>query len=83
MMAKLKLGGLLFVAVVIVLFVAQNTAAMNVRFLFWQISSSTATIVFLALAVGFAVGLGVGSWIAKSGAKKTEAARPHSASPES
>lgn len=83
MIAKLKLGGLILLAVLIVLFVAQNTAAMEVRLLFWQISSSIATIVFLTLAFGFAIGVAVGSWIAKSGVKKTGTPSPHSVPPES
>lgn len=62
---KVKFLGLLLAVIAVVIFVLQNTATVDLRFLFWQFSSALALVVFLTLALGFAIGLVVGRWLTK------------------
>lgn len=54
---KLKLYLGLALLVLVVVFMLQNTAVVNLRFLFWQLSLSQALLLFLVFASGLAVGL--------------------------
>ncbi|MGB9690043.1 LapA family protein [Thermogutta sp.] len=65
MVTKIKLAVLIFLALLIIVFVLQNTATMAIRFLFWEFSSSVATLVILMFALGFCVGLLVAGWLVK------------------
>lgn len=54
---KLKLYLGLALLVLVVVFMLQNTAVVNLRFLFWQLSLSQALLLFLVFTSGLAVGL--------------------------
>jgi uncharacterized integral membrane protein len=56
-----KLVSLLVLASLVVLFIVQNAAAAEVRFLFWSLSMSLSLFVFLLFAIGVVVG-----WLAHS-----------------
>ena len=60
---------------VVVLFVAQNAQAVEVRFLFWQLAVSQALLLIFVLVAGFGLGWLLHAWIAW---KRTRGAEPHS-----
>jgi len=43
-------------AVLVIIFVIQNTVVVDIRFLFWTLSMSRALMIFAILAVGIAIG---------------------------
>ncbi|NIP74227.1 MAG: DUF1049 domain-containing protein [Gammaproteobacteria bacterium] len=51
-----KLIAVLVVVGLVVVFVAQNAAVVEIRFLFWNVAISRAVVIFLALAAGVAAG---------------------------
>lgn len=51
-----KLVLILILASLGVVFVAQNTAAVEIVFLFWRISMSSAILIFFTLMLGFLLG---------------------------
>lgn len=69
MFARIKLVLLILLTLLVVIFVVQNTATMAIRFLFWEFSSSVATLVILMFALGFCVGLLVAGWLVRGMAK--------------
>ena len=50
------LMGALTLAGLAVIFIVQNVAAVNVTFLLWTVSLSTALLIFFTLAIGFLLG---------------------------
>jgi uncharacterized integral membrane protein len=48
----------------VVVFVAQNAQAVELRFLFWRVALSQALLLFFVLAVGFGAGWILRTWIA-------------------
>lgn len=53
---SLKLVLILILASLAVVFVAQNTAVVEIAFLFWRISMSSAILIFFTLMLGFLLG---------------------------
>lgn len=51
-----KLVLILILASLAVVFVAQNTAVVEIAFLFWRISMSSAILIFFTLMLGFLLG---------------------------
>lgn len=51
-----KLVLILILASLAVVFVAQNTAVVEIAFLFWRISMSSALLIFFTLMLGFLLG---------------------------
>jgi len=41
---------------VVVIFIVQNAAVVNIQFLFWNISMSRSLMIFFVLAIGIAIG---------------------------
>jgi len=59
MITKKHIGIGLFISALIVTFILQNTAIVNLHFLFWKVSMSRSLMIFLVLLAGMLVG-----WIA-------------------
>lgn len=57
----MKLVLMLILASLAVLFIAQNVAVVEIVFLFWRISMSSALLIFFSLMTGFVLG-----WFAHS-----------------
>lgn len=53
---NLKLLLMLMLSSVAVVFVAQNVAVVEIRFLFWRVSMSSALLIFFTLMTGFVLG---------------------------
>jgi uncharacterized integral membrane protein len=53
---NLKLLLMLMLSSVAVVFVAQNVAVVEIRFLFWRASMSSALLIFFTLMTGFVLG---------------------------
>lgn len=53
---NIKLALLLILSSLAVVFVAQNGATVEVSFLFWNVSVSSALLIFFTLILGFVVG---------------------------
>ena len=53
---NIKLVLLLILSTLSVIFVAQNIAAIEVRFLFWSASISSSLLIFFTLLLGFLLG---------------------------
>jgi uncharacterized integral membrane protein len=51
-----KLVLILILSSLAVVFVAQNTAVVEIAFLFWRISMSSAILIFFTLMIGFLLG---------------------------
>jgi len=47
---------ILILAVILVIFIIQNSNIANVKFLFWTISMSMIILIFLVALIGFAIG---------------------------
>lgn len=58
-----RLTAVLVLLGLVVVFVTQNAAVVEIRFLFWALDVSRAVVIFLALAVGVVAG-----WILRSAA---------------
>jgi len=54
--SKLALALVLALSGMAVIFIAQNVAVVEVRFLFWQASISSALLIFFALLLGLVLG---------------------------
>ncbi len=76
-MSRLKLIMVLALTAVLVVFVVQNAAAYEVRFLIWNLSISGAALVFVSAAAGFLAGVLVGGRVSHPGTKHDAAAKPH------
>lgn len=53
---NLKLILILILSSLAVVFIAQNTAVVEIAFLFWRISMSSAILIFFTLMIGFLLG---------------------------
>lgn len=53
---NMKLVLILILASLAVVFVAQNTEVVEIAFLFWRISMSSAILIFFTLMLGFLLG---------------------------
>ncbi|NMC19368.1 MAG: hypothetical protein GYA33_03010 [Thermogutta sp.] len=76
-MSRLKLIVVLAITAVLVVFVVQNAAAYEVRFLVWNLSISGAALVFVSAAAGFLAGLLFGGRVPLLGTKHNAAAKSH------
>ena len=61
---QLRFFVLLSLLALVVVFVAQNAQAVELRFLFWRVAMSQAVLLFFVLAVGFGAGWILRTWIA-------------------
>lgn len=75
-MSRLKLLIVLVLTAVLVVFVVQNAAAYEVRFLIWNLSISGAALVFVSAAAGFLAGVLVGGRVSHPGNKHNAEAKP-------
>ena len=53
---KIKLISILTLFILAMIFVAQNVGVVEINFLLWKISMSSALLIFFALLAGFALG---------------------------
>ncbi len=53
---KLKLALILILSILAIVFIAQNVAMVEIDFLFWTISLSSALLIFFTLILGFVLG---------------------------
>ncbi len=53
---NLKLMLILLLSSLVVVFIAQNVAVVEIGFLFWRISMSSALLIFFTLMIGFILG---------------------------
>jgi putative membrane protein len=53
---NLKLVLIFVIASLVVIFITQNAAVVDVRFLFWNVSMSRALLIFFLLILGIALG---------------------------
>jgi len=67
---NIKIILLIIVACFVVIFVTQNVSAVTVSIFFWEISLSLALLIFFVLAIGFALGWFLHSYIAYQKIKK-------------
>jgi len=51
-----KLAAILIISTLAVLFIVQNVAVVDVGFLYWKISMSSALLIFSTLTIGFMLG---------------------------
>ena len=63
-----KLIGVLILAGLVVLFIIQNVAVVEIRLLFWSIQMSRSLLMFLLLAIGMIIG-----WFLHAYLKSTKA----------
>ena len=61
-----KLIGVLVLAGLVVLFIIQNVAVVEIRLLFWSIQMSRSLLMFLLLAVGMIIGWFLHAYLKKS-----------------
>jgi len=71
---NIKVILLMIIAGLAVLFIIQNVSAVTVGIFFWTISLSLALLIFLVLAIGFALGWFLHSFMAYMKVKKDVAA---------
>lgn len=60
---NLKLILILILSSLAVVFIAQNVAAVEIGFLFWRVSLSSALLIFFTLMVGFVLGWSLHSYL--------------------
>ena len=53
---NLRLALILILSSLAVIFIAQNIAMVEISFLYWRISLSSALLIFFSLAIGFVLG---------------------------
>ena len=68
---NIKLALILILSGIILIFVTQNVAAVEVTFFFWSISLSRALLIFFALALGILIGWFLHSYAEYRHAKET------------
>ena len=61
---NLKFVLLIILAGIVVIFITQNVAVVEVRFLFWNISMSRALLIFFLLIIGATLGWFLHSYVA-------------------
>lgn len=57
-----KMLTVLVLAILVVLFIIQNVAVVEIEFLFWSVQMSRSLLIFILLAVGFVIGWFVHSY---------------------
>ena len=57
-----KMLTVLVLAILVVLFIIQNFAVVEIEFLFWSVQMSRSLLIFILLAVGFVIGWFVHSY---------------------
>lgn len=65
-----KIISVIVLAVIALIFVAQNIDVVTVSFLFWEISMSRAVLLFFSLLIGFIIGWFLHSYLAYRKDKK-------------
>ena len=60
---NIKLALILVLSGIVLVFVTQNVAAVEVTFFFWSISLSRALLIFFALAIGILIGWFLHSYV--------------------
>ena len=65
MMQKFRLGFLLALLALILIFVLQNVATVEVQFLFWSLALPRSLMILIVLGIGVVIG-----WFLKSSARK-------------
>jgi lipopolysaccharide assembly protein A len=60
---NIKLALILVLSGIVLVFVTQNVAAVEVTFFFWSISLSRALLIFFALAIGIIIGWFLHSYV--------------------
>ncbi len=60
---NIKLVLILFLASLAVIFIAQNVAAVEIVFLYWKVSMSSALLIFFTLMTGFFLGWFLHSYV--------------------
>jgi putative membrane protein len=68
---NIKLALILILSGIVLVFVTQNVAAVEVTFFFWSLSLSRALLIFFALAIGILIGWFLHSYVAYRHAKDT------------
>jgi len=68
---NIKLTVILVLSGIVLIFVTQNVAAVEVTFLLWSISLSRALLIFFALAIGILIGWFLHSYVEHRHAKDT------------
>ena len=68
---NIKLAVILVLSGIVLIFVLQNVAAVDVTFLLWSISLSRALLIFFALAIGIVIGWFLRSYVEHRHAKDT------------
>ncbi|MCX6225114.1 MAG: LapA family protein [Bacteroidia bacterium] len=58
-----KIIGVVILAVLSLIFVAQNIDVVTVSFLFWEVSMSRAILLFFSLLIGFIIGWFLNSYL--------------------
>ncbi len=53
---KPKIAAILFLAIILIVFIVQNSNVADVHFLFWTISMSMIILIFFVAVIGFAIG---------------------------
>lgn len=71
-MKNLKLIFSLVLTGLTVLFVTQNVAIVEIRFMFWEISLSRSLLIFFLLAIGIMIGWLLHSYLAHRSGKRQE-----------
>jgi lipopolysaccharide assembly protein A len=66
---NIKLALILVLSGIVLVFVTQNVAPVEVTFLFWSISLSRALLIFFALAIGVLIGWFLHSYVEHRHAK--------------
>ncbi|MGQ9605173.1 MAG: hypothetical protein ACUVTW_03165 [Thermogutta sp.] len=75
-MSRFQLIIVLAITMLLVIFVVQNAAAYQVRFLIWNLSISGAALVFVSAAAGFLAGIFLGGRISIPNKKPDDAPKP-------
>lgn len=68
---NIKLTLILVLSAIVLIFITQNVAAVEVTFLLWSISLSRALLIFFALAIGILIGWFLHSYVEYRRAKDT------------
>lgn len=69
---NLKLVLVLLLSSMAVLFIAQNTDIVEIGFLYWRLSMSSALLIFFSLAAGFTLGWFLHSYLLYRKSKENE-----------
>jgi putative membrane protein len=65
-----KMGLIAVLALIVLIFLAQNVEVVKVSFLFWEMSMSRAILLFFSLLIGFIIGWFLNSYLSYRKDKK-------------